>query len=824
MRVPLCSLAFGAVGGPTGAIEAVVAGEPVPPAFTVSGPRPQVEAGAGVGEGACLAFTGCARDDTPFAAPFLRDPRLTAGMNGARSVTVTGWYRAESVYDDSGHDYAFHSPWLSMFFHEKGKDSGALKINGESGSAVLWTTMHGHSVSVDSWVFYAFTYDGRREEGNCLSYSGTDEEPVRLTWTASAAVGRLRAVDEASLVIGAATPQGAYAFTGRLDHVRIYTSLDGEEPAILTVEELEALRRADLGDGWPARLEARRRREAEEQGARREALRRQHYGGLLNVVQVDPLDSVFPDRPAAPIRFEPPFGAARGGSATWQFVVQSPEGGRCRIDTEPLIREHGESLGGKIRTFVVQAVPVEANTNGGSRTAVGRRPSAAWLRQFIREAPFEVAEVTREERELTLSPGRYHAVLIVVEASRDEAPGLYRGAVRFTVGAQTVSHDYALRVYPTLLPEAASLHITYWLSPDPKDLTSGTPPAWWSEDHWRLLESTGRTLRWFGQDCILTPTIKGEHPLVETTRCRDGTYTFGFDRFDRWVNTFVGLGFHQCHGHHVIQWGALHGLDEATGEQTVLIKSRTSDAFLPFLRAFYRALGRHLAANGWTDLYLQHQADETGDVEYYRTLTETLRTQAPGVRTIDAINKVPEQLSSLVDVPVLAVVFLEKQGRLVESRRESGRETWFYNCCSPPPPYPNRHLDEALTNSRLYPWLGFRFGAAGYLNWGANIYRGADPYKTSVGPVPGGSQDPGHPPGDNWHFYPTEDGLIGGMRMMAFREGLQDSTLLTLLAVRDRERADAIARRLARTLRLYERRPGEFHAARIDLLEALAAP
>ena len=104
---------------------------------------------------------------------------------------------------------------------------------------------------------------------------------------------------------------------------------------------------------------------------------------------------------------------------------------------------------------------------------------------------------------------------------------------------------------------------------------------------------------------------------------------------------------------------------------------------------------------------------------------------------------------------------------------------WLYHCCSPYPPFPNRHLDERLSDSRLYPWLAHLLDADGYLYWGANILRGADPYATSVGPLPNGSQDPGHPPGDNWTFYPGPDGLRPSMRMVAFREGLEDHSLVS---------------------------------------------
>ena len=97
--------------------------------------------------------------------------------------------------------------------------------------------------------------------------------------------------------------------------------------------------------------------------------------------------------------------------------------------------------------------------------------------------------------------------------------------------------------------------------------------------------------------------------------------------------------------------------------------------------------------------------------------------------------------------------------------------------------------------------------ADGYLYWAVNMYRDADPYKSSVGPLPNGSQNPGHPPGDNWLFYPGEDGLRGSMRMVAFRDGLIDHHLLKLLEEHDPKLAHQITSRIVRSLLDYERKP-----------------
>jgi hypothetical protein len=265
-------------------------------------------------------------------------------------------------------------------------------------------------------------------------------------------------------------------------------------------------------------------------------------------------------------------------------------------------------------------------------------------------------------------------------------------------------------------------------------------------------------------------------------------------------------------------------IDQAAGVTMPLFDApKDVEPWLEFLPVFYRSLYGHLEDKGWTERYAQCQYDEPKDTELYRRMSALVHECMPGVPTKDAINSNPEGFSPLVDVHVFAVTTLAAHSDLAERRREEDRSVWMYHCCSPYPPYPNRHLDERLTDSRLYPWLAYLLKADGFLYWAANKYRGADPYKTSIGPLPNGSQSPGHPPGDNWMYYPTTDGLTPGLRMIAFRDGMLDHALLTLLAERDRAAAEAVLRKVVRSLTDYEKLPASYHRAREALLTALDA-
>ncbi len=561
----------------------------------------------------------------------------------------------------------------------------------------------------------------------------------------------------------------------------------------------------------------------------------------LTAVRVDVLERVFPDRAPGPRDYGDHIAVPRGGTAPFQFAVMAKEGGRCTVRVSPVVDKStstnpaGAPLDAAFDVYAVRNVPVEANNNGGSRTAVGTRPPDEWMEHLVREAPFQVAEVLVKGDESDLLPGRWHTAVVDVKVSPEAEPGSYYGEVQFIKGDHSVEVPFSLTLYETVLPTSYALNVTHWFWPQPENVSYGNAPQWWSEEHWRLIEQSWRVLRAFGDNTLLTPIIDGRHPLIQTARRADGTYAFDFTRFDRWVGTAHEAGYMQFDGHHIggghaiavppmVSNGGVWVFDEGEDKTGPLFdKPENAEPWFAFLPVFYEALYSHLKEKGWLERYVQCQLDEPRDPEEYRRLADLARTHMPGVKTKDAINSRPKQFSPLVDIQVFALTILAGNAELAQERREQGQGVWVYHCCSPYPPHPNRHLDERLTNSRLYPWLAHWLDADGYLYWGANIYRGADPYKTSVGPVPNGSQNPGHPPGDNWMFYPTKNGLVPSMRALAFREGLQDHALLTMLAERDKATADAVMAAIARSLTDYERAPGSYHRARKMLLEALDA-
>lgn len=572
----------------------------------------------------------------------------------------------------------------------------------------------------------------------------------------------------------------------------------------------------------------------------------------IEVTPVSAMERIYPDRPPGPDRLpgeQLPFveDVPRGGRAVFQFAIQpAKRSGTLSFAVTQPTTASGVALAGEVRVQALQDVLVEANGCGCANSRDGKVPPQESLAYRVRRAPFMVYEVITNTAEAAVDGRDVHATVVRVDVGRDAAPGLYTGTFRVNQdngAAGTV--PFSCRVSSVTLPEKRVFDSVHWLWAQPENLTSGKVPEWWSEEHWQLLAAAGATLRDYGDSVLYTPLFIGEHPLITVSAAADGTWEFDFSRFERWMKTFRELGYEKFIGYHVAggnfpkppgstPYDRVMVTDPATGGHSWL--ALTMDEYLgEFLPQFFTRLNERLEAGGWKGGYIQAITDEplTEALPAYARVREVIRRHLPGVGTTDALHRSFADYSALSDYPAFwfGYVYLPQWKDVVDERRAAGKASWIYHACSPGPPHPNRHLDDPLVLCRIMPWIADYCKATGLVHWGANGYRGADPFITSVGPLPDGSTTPGHPPGDNWMFYPTPDGLVGSLRMAALQQGIQDFELLTQLRVKNPAAADRIAERIVSVMILdsknqnlqarFSRTPADCHQARRDLLEAL---
>ncbi len=511
---------------------------------------------------------------------------------------------------------------------------------------------------------------------------------------------------------------------------------------------------------------------------------------------IDPAYPVFTDCYPREALLEQPIPVPRGGRVIFLAVTRSEKPTEVRFSFAGPPEHLGKQpFTGTTALHDLIPVHVEGNHQGVKNYPDGAAPEH-WKPHFIREAPFDLLEAVDNapHDRLHLESGKTGGVLAEIAIPEDVAPGFYQGNIIAQCGSGKRLLRYSFEVFPIRIPPEYFIDSMHWLWIEPENLTSGTVPEYWSEAHWQLIEQAGRQLRHAGDNVIFTPHIFGKVPLIPTVQENNGRYRFDFTGFRRWLQLFDRLGFRGYVGTHLHSWMLPLHIRCADGKTREL--KLDDPERLEVLRQFLPQLHAELQHAGCLSRYRQHVMDEPTDsqISRYRDYVRLLRETMPGVRNIDAT--IRTALYPDVDVAVIHLQKLRFGQALNAERKKRGQEFWIYSSCDPRPPFPNRQLDHPAAGNRLYPLLAFKYRCTGYLNWAANVYRGADEYENSLGPYPNGSQNPGHPPGDAWFFYRGPDGLRTGLRQLHYREGMVDTALLRMLAQESPQLADELLERV----------------------------
>ncbi len=531
---------------------------------------------------------------------------------------------------------------------------------------------------------------------------------------------------------------------------------------------------------------------------------------------VDALVKVFPtDPPPSSPAAAPELVAARNQHVALQVALRSSTRLEGVIAECGPLEGSGGTLAADVRVHAVGLVVVGSRTDDvPDDELVGEAPG--WYPDPLVDLP------------LALEADRTRAVWVSIHVPGEAPAGLYRSEVLVRQGGREIARaPFSLRVVAAEVPAPRSLRVTNWFRVDDRHAKQFWDAPQFSDKWWSVVANLAHVMAEYRQSVVLTPTLD----LVELLP--GGPARFGFDRFDRWVETFqragaVGL----IEGEHLV--GRAGGYDEPLVVPVLLEESgKVRKVELPFddarvqafLDAFLPALNRHLEEKGWKAAYVQHVLDEPHGDEpaSYARIAALVRRHLPGVPTIDAIDAkdVPDALREASDVWVPQLGRFDDQMALLAERQRAGHEVWFYTCLFPRGRYMNRLMDFPLLKTRLLHWLDYRYGLTGFLHWGWNFWS-PEPTKDTQ-PVINLNQTL-LPSGDAFIVYPDRARLsvLPSLRLEAMRAGIEDYEMLAALSRRDRAAADALAREAVPSFTGYVRDPAAFRRIEAKLLEALA--
>jgi len=269
---------------------------------------------------------------------------------------------------------------------------------------------------------------------------------------------------------------------------------------------------------------------------------------------------------------------------------------------------------------------------------------------------------------------------VTVPADAPAGPNDYRLTVSDDNGREVGSLSLTVNVDAsrTLPPaEQWKFHTDFWQQPYALSRHDGLER--WSPEHFEALRPYMRQLARSGQKVVTAilfyePWGDQSHdkfdPMVATTRRADGSWAFGYDIFDRYVEMMDSCGINgliNCFS--MIPWDmSFRYLDEASGEYRTLQTQTSSAEYADLWSAFIKDFAAHLRARGWFDKTCIAM-DERGlgaMLDAYALVQQT----EPELKMALAGNRHPELVDKLYDYCI--TVRQDFTPEELEARRKAG--------------------------------------------------------------------------------------------------------------------------------------------------------
>lgn len=377
-------------------------------------------------------------------------------------------------------------------------------------------------------------------------------------------------------------------------------------------------------------------------------------------------------------------------------------------------------------------------------------------------------------------------IWMTIDTPKNAAPGTYTGLFEVKSDGETTHVlDIRLEVANRVLPDVADwqFHLDLWQFPYALAGQCSPRVEMCSDEYFALMEPIYRKLADAGQKTITT-YIKGgvfyssEDTMVRWTKKNDGTWSFDYTLFDKFVEKMMSWGItRQISCFSLAGWNRnVPYYDEASGTNTELVFVDPTDTggadriggavYQATWNAFLDSFKAHLGAKGWFSkavLYMDEIPHEAMR-EVIRVIKEHDQSWKIGLAgsSLDA-----DMEAQMYDYSI----FLTRQ-----SQKSTAVKT-FYTSCSHI--HPNNYVTPQ-NNPAEMAWMGWHAagnGYNGYLRWAYDNWRTGDPAS---------ARDTGATAGDASMVYflnktSNANDVVPSIRLELLREGIQDYEKIRIL-------------------------------------------
>ena len=303
------------------------------------------------------------------------------------------------------------------------------------------------------------------------------------------------------------------------------------------------------------------------------------------------------------------------------------------------------------------------------------------------------------------------------------ASGMIRDTVTAFINGERRDLPVEISVVPRTLPPAKDwkFHLDIWQHPDAIARWHDVPVG--SAEHMRLLHPYNRMLADMGQKAI-TATLIDEawnqqtydrfRSGVQATKRADGTWTYDYTLFDKFVEGMEAVGVKgQIDCYSMLPWSLkFRYFDEKSGRSVAPRMEPGSAEYEEFWGNLLTDLCRHTKAKGWfkrTKIALDERPDKL-----VRPALAVLRKYAPEMEMVMACNRPSELNAESVDVSY-SYRYADGLAKYAAERRAKGKFTTYYVCCGPK--RPNTFIFSDLAEAAWLAPFSAAMGFDGLLRW-----------------------------------------------------------------------------------------------------------
>lgn len=421
-----------------------------------------------------------------------------------------------------------------------------------------------------------------------------------------------------------------------------------------------------------------------------------------------------------------------------------------------------------IQTNMVRYVMTDELSKDG-KTGCGYRPDpTAWDSSIVADV-LDIVN-TRSMAARTTQP-----VWVNIWVPQTAAAGNYTGTLSIDAGdAAPLTLQIKLHVTDRTLPAPKdwAFHLDLWQNPFAVARYYQVPL--WSEEHFEAMRPAMEKLASAGQKIITTTVMHkpwgGQtydyfNTMVNRTKKIDGSWSFEYDIFDKWVEYMMSLGINQqinCYS--LIPWKLSFQYYDQASDSMKSIDAKPGDtAYNDYWYSFLVSFAKHLKEKGWWEITTIGMDERPVDA---------MKAAIALIRKADSDYKIslaglyhPEIEEDLYD---LCIAFGHNYPEGIKEKREQqGKKSTYYTCCAEP--YPNTFTFSPPAEATWIGWHAAGGNFDGYLRWAYNSWT-ADPLRDSRFHT--------WAAGDCYLVYP--DGR-SSIRMERLIEGIQDFEKIRIL-------------------------------------------